>query len=131
MYPISVDYVFKTDYIPDDPNLKIIRDYCNMMEIKFCIRKYDPIRSMEDKTLVEKLPAIHIYIKKVHAGITYPEDNSLDSLIEIRKVYDTFDIEYMAYLSKKQIWNERLDSLKRIFLRTSSKTDLNLQRQIQ
>ena len=127
MYPISVDYVFKMDYDPEDPNITLIRDYCKIMKIKFCIRKYDSLTFVEDKTLIEKLPAIHVYIKKVHTAITYPNDNSLESLIVIRDIYDAFDIEYMAYLSKKQIWNERLHSLKRIFLRNWSKTDLNHQ----
>ena len=125
MYPISVEYVFNLDYNPEDAMIQLIKKYCDMMNIKFCCRKYDSVKFTEDKTLVEKLPAVHVYIKNVHATITYPTDNTLDTLTVIRNVYDTFDIEYMAYLSKQQIWNERLGFLKRIFMKSSSKTDLS------
>lgn len=125
MYPISVDYVFKTDYDPTDATIKLICDYCVMMDIKFRLRKFDSMRFVEDKALIEKLPAVHVYIKNVHAAISYPEDNPLQPLCAIRDVYDTFDVEYTAYLSKKQIWNERLRTLKRMFSMKSSKTDLS------
>ena len=125
MYPISVDYVFHNDYDPEDSTIQMIRKYCDMMQITFHIRTYDSLKFVEDKTLIEKLPAVHIYIKNVHTNIAYPECNSLYALHAIRDVYDAFDIEYMAYLSKKQIWNERLGFLKRMFVRDSSKTDLS------
>jgi len=125
MYPISVDYVFQNDYDPEDSSIQMIRKYCDMMQITFRVRTYDSLKFVEDKTLIEKLPAVHIYIKHVHANIVYPEDNSLYALHAIRDVYDTFDVEYMAYLSKQQIWNERLGFLKRMFVRGSSKTDLS------
>jgi hypothetical protein len=121
MYPISVEYVFEPEHVTEYPNLTIIRDYCKMMDIAFHSRKYDPLNNFEDKTLIQKLPAVHIYIKNTHAAITYPEN----ALYDIRDVYEKFDIEYMAYLSKKQIWNERLQFLKRMFMRHSSKTDSN------
>jgi hypothetical protein len=126
MYPISVEYVFETDYDPKDPCVKLVIDYCKMMEIKFRARKYDSINIEEDKTLIEKLPAIHIYIKNVHRQITYPDNDSLTPLYTIRNVYDAFDIEYMSYISKKQIWYEKLNFLKRMFLKNSSKTDCNV-----
>lgn len=129
MYPISVEYVFKPDHHSENLSVKLIRDYCHMMNIKFSARKYDSVNIMEDKTLIEKLPALHIYIKNVHTKITYPDEDTLTSLIAIRNVYEVVDIEYMAYVSKKQIWNERLNSLKRMFVRTSSKTDLSQSKQ--
>jgi uncharacterized membrane protein len=131
MYPISVEYVFETEYERDDKTIKLIWEYCDLMGITFRIRKYDSLTILEDKTLVEKLPAVHIYIKNVHAKITYPDkENPLDALCDIRTVYSKFDIEYMAYLAKRQIWNERLLFLKRIFVRDSSKTDLTSSKHI-
>jgi len=130
MYPISVEYVFEHTYDPKDPTIRLIQDYCKMMEIKFCCRKYDSVQSTEDKALIEKLPAIHVYIQHVHATISYPDENPMESLYAIRNVYEKFDIEYMAYLAKRQIWNERLGLLKRMFRRDSSKTDLTSSKQI-
>ena len=127
MYPISVEYVFKLDYDPEDKTVMLIRDYCRMMDIKFTVRNYDSINVLEDKTLIKKLPAVHVFIKNVHAAITYPDENPLYA---IRTVYSKFDIEYMSYLSKQQIWSERLNSIKRMFLGHSSKTDLTLTKHI-
>ena len=121
MYPILVEYVFPLENETEYPNFTVIRGYCKMMDIAFHTRRYDPHNKIEDKTLIEKLPAVHIYIKNTHTAITYPEN----ALYDIRDVYEKFDIEYMAYLSKKQIWNERLQFLKRMFIRHSSKTDSN------
>lgn len=130
MYPISVEYVFENEYDPKDSTIQLIKNYCDMMDIKFCCRKYDSVKCTEDKTLIERLPAIHVYIKDVHAKLSYPDEHPIHSLWAIRDVYETFDIEYMAYLAKRQIWNERLGSLKRIFRIDSSKTDLTSSKHI-
>jgi hypothetical protein len=67
-----------------------------------------------------KLPAIHIYNKNQYHETYYPDEQPIQ---KIRLLYEKFELEEMEYLAKKQIWDERLKYIKRLFRKRSLKTD--------
>jgi hypothetical protein len=121
MYPVRVEYVFIDTCDTNDPILRKIIEYCSLMKIEFQIREFNPTELEEDKCNIEKLPAIQLYEKNYYADTCYPEINPIP---KIQSIYEKLELEHLEYLSKKQIWDEKLKFLKRIFRLNSSKTDL-------
>ena len=117
---IRVDYIIDEMYDENDPIYKKIVEYCSLMNIKFTIRIFDSIKYSEDCEYITHLPAIHIYKKSDHVCTAFPEDKIINI---IREQYEKSELEMLEYISKKQIWDERLKFLKRIFKRDSLKTD--------
>ena len=119
-YPIEVHYVFQYPHDENDPILRKIQEFCSLMKIQFQIREFDSRKFSEDRDYITRLPAIQIYTDSEYDITEYPSNNPI---LAIRTVYETFELKHLEYLAKKQIWDEKLNFLKRIFKRDSLKTD--------
>jgi len=117
---IRVEYIVDETCDENDPIYRKIIEYCTLMNIKFTIRIFDSIKYDEDREYITRLPAIHIYEKFEYVTTAFPEDKIINI---IREQYEKSELEMLEYISKKQIWDERLKFLKRIFKRDLSKTD--------
>ena len=120
---MQVQYIFQEDVDMNDPNLRKIQEYCEMRNILFTIRLFDSTEYEEDRYFITKLPAIQVYYKKQYYDTYFPDERPIR---EIRLVYSKFEIEEMEYLAKKQIWDEKLKYIKRMFQHRSLKTDSHL-----
>lgn len=121
MYPIRVDYVVKEIEDENDPVIRKIQELCIDLKIDFRIREFDSTMYLEDREYITRLPAVQIYEKDLHSQIVFMNERPA---LAIRQTYDKFELEYLNHLAKKQIWNEKLKYLKRIFLKKASlKTD--------
>jgi hypothetical protein len=120
MSSIRVQYVYDSAYDENDPIIRKIKEYCSFMNIKLEFREFDSVVHDEDRDFITKLPAIQIYKKFQYEVTDYPDKNPI---VAIRNVYEKFELEQLEYLAKKQIWDEKINYLKRIFKRDSLKTD--------
>jgi hypothetical protein len=117
---MEVQYIFQEDVDTNDPEFRKIQEYCEMRNILFTTRLFDSTKYEEDRFFITKLPAIQVYYKRNYYDTYFPDERPIR---EIRLVYSKFEIEEIAYLAKKQIWNEKLKYIKRIFQERSLKTD--------
>jgi hypothetical protein len=117
---MEVQYIFQEDIDKNDPNFRKIEEYCEMRNILFTNRLFDPVKYEEDRFYITKIPAIHLYYKKQYYDTYFPDERPIR---EIRLVYSKFEIEEMEYLAKKQIWDEKLKYIKRMFQQRTLKTD--------
>jgi hypothetical protein len=118
--PIRVYYIVQEDYDINDPIFRKIVEYCSLMTIDFSVRVYDSEKYSEDCEYITHLPAVQIYEKFEYMRTAYPEDNIIKV---IRETYEKLELEMLEYMAKKQIWDEKLKFLRRIFKRLTSKTD--------
>jgi len=124
---MQVQYIFQEDVDMNDPNLRKIQEYCEMRNILFTTRLFDSDKYEEDRFYITKLPAIHLYYKTQYYDTYFPDERPVR---EIRLVYSKFEIEEMEYLAKKQIWDEKLKYIKRMFHQRSLKTDSHLSKKM-
>lgn len=121
MYPIRVDFVVDEFDDENDPVLRKIQELCLHLKIDFHIREFDPAKYLEDRNYITRLPAIQIYERDLCVQTVYTDEKPF---LAIRQTHDKFEMEYLNRLAKKQIWDEKLKYLKRIFFRkVSLKTD--------
>ena len=120
MYPIRVDYVYEEEYDENDPILRKVIEYCDLMKIKFIPRQFDPLHKDEDRQYITSLPAIQIYERDNHSETTFPNRSPINI---IRNVYEKLELAHLERLAKQQIWDERIKHLKRMFTLGSLKTD--------
>jgi hypothetical protein len=117
---MQIQYVFQEEIDKNDPTFRKLEEYCELRNIQFTNRLFDSDKYEEDKFYVTKLPAIHIYYKKQYYETYFPDEHPIR---DIRLVYNKLEIEEMEYLAKKQIWDEKLKYIKRMFQQRSLKTD--------
>ena len=120
MYPIRVDYVYDEEYDEKDPILRKLIEYCDLMKINFVIREFDSLHRLEDRNYITSVPAIQIYERDNYSETAFPNNSPINI---IRNVYEKFELAHLERLAKQQIWEERISYLKRIFKRSSLKTD--------
>ena len=120
MYPIRVDYVYEEEYDEKDPILRKLIEYCDLMKINFVIRQFDSLNRIEDRQYITSVPAIQIYERDNYSETTFPNTSPIHI---IRNVYEKFELAHLERLAKQQIWEERINYLKRIFKKASLKTD--------
>lgn len=116
---MRLEYIFKDDVDMNDPIIRKLQEYCDMMKILFEVREFDSIEHDHDRHYITKLPAIHIY-KKGYYDTIYPDEKPIQI---IQLLHNKFDLEELEYLSKTQIWDEKLKHLRRVFRKQSLKTD--------
>lgn len=119
---MEIEYIFEDEIDMDDPVLRKLQEYCELTSIPFNSRLFDSLGYEHDRDCIAKLPAIHIYKKKQYYDTYYPYEYPMQ---KIRLLHEKFDIEELEYLAKKQIWNEKLKYIRRLF-RRSLKTDSHL-----
>ena len=122
MYPIHIEYIFKNDHDSNDPIFRKIVEYCALLKIKLIIRQYNPKFIDEDREYITRLPALQIYEYDRYTQTCYTDDKPI---VHIRSLFEKFELKHLEYLSKKQIWDEKLSFMKRIFKRQTLKTDLH------
>ena len=120
MYPIRIEYVFKADHDSNDPIFRKIVEYCALLKIKLLIRQYNPKFIDEDRENILRLPALQIYEYHEYTNTYYVDDKPI---VHIRNLFEKFELKHLEYLSKKQIWDEKLSFMKRIFKKETLKTD--------
>lgn len=70
-YPITVKCI--VDCISDaDPQLLPFREYAHSLNINFVTREYDSWKYSDDRHNIIRLPAFHIYVKKIYRETFYP-----------------------------------------------------------
>jgi hypothetical protein len=70
-YPITVKCI--VDCLSDNiPELPAFREYAHSLNIQFVTREYNSRRYSEDRDLITRLPAFHIYVKRQYRNTFYP-----------------------------------------------------------
>jgi len=82
--PIHVVYV-TGDYIepPED-----ILKFCETNGLRFTERHFDSIQYNDDRYEIARLPAIHVYLKKIWQMTIYPNENPIESIDVCIKQYE-------------------------------------------
>jgi hypothetical protein len=117
-YPITVKCI--VDCISDkDPSLLPFREYAHSLNINFVTREYDSSRYSDDRDRITRLPAFHIYIKKMYRETFYPNTRPYQIM------QDT--VEGYKKQIKKKTWTSFYTNLKArlaaLFRRTVEKYD--------
>ena len=115
---MEVHYVHGINLDTNDPILRKIMEFCSYNEVALKLREYNTLDFEEDKDVIQRLPAIHIYKRGGYLDTLYPDAKPIQSL---QTMYDTFQLEELEKQSKHQIWEERIRYLRSMF--RSSKTD--------
>lgn len=117
---MEIHYVHNERQDMNDPILRKILDYCQLHDMKVTVRNFNPNQYDEDREEIRYLPAIHLYKRGQHEDTFYPDQKPVQFL---HREYQKFDIEEMEREAKKQIWEERIRFLRRVFcsLKTDSK----------
>lgn len=98
-YPITVKCI--VDCLSDKiPELPAFREYAHSLNINFMTREYNSQRYSEDRDIITRLPAFHIYVKKQYRNTFYPNTRPYQIM------QDTV-AEYKKNINKqKRSWNE-------------------------
>ena len=92
-----------TDY--NDPIIHSIRNHCVKNNVLFTARIYDSYKYNCDRDYIERLPAVHIFMKQLYQKTYYLNGRPLQNVDDIIKVYMK-NIE--AKEARKQIWKKRI-----------------------
>lgn len=115
---MEVHYVYRKCIDENDPVFRKIQEFCELNEIELYAREFCSITYEEDRDYILQLPALQIYKEGEHRSTAYPNFRPIQFLqLENEKI----QLENLEFESKKQIWEERIKYLKRMF--RSSKTD--------
>ena len=89
----------------NDPILHNIRDYCIIKNVLFTTRTYDSDKYSCDRYFIERLPALHIYMRKSYERTYYPNTRPLQHIDEVVEKYEK-QLEYKKL--KKTLWRKRI-----------------------
>lgn len=105
-YPITVKCI--VDCLSDrNPDLLAFREYAHSLNINFMTREYNSRRYSEDRDIITRLPAFHIYVKKQYRNTFYPNTRPYQIM------QDTV-AEYKKNINKqKRTWNELYSQVKK------------------
>lgn len=119
--PMEIHYVSELYVDTKDPILRKLVEFCQHNKISIQTREFDPNGYEEDSHYIERLPAIQIYIRSVYQDTIYPDFKPIQFL---RLEFDKFQLEELEREAKRQIWEQRIRSMKNMFLfsKTDSKT---------
>lgn len=71
LYPITLKCI--VDCLSDkNPEILPFREYAHSLNINFVTREYNSQRYSEDRDMITRLPAFHIYVKKQYRYTFYP-----------------------------------------------------------
>uniref|UniRef100_A0A6C0EPK3 Uncharacterized protein n=1 Tax=viral metagenome TaxID=1070528 RepID=A0A6C0EPK3_9ZZZZ len=105
---MRIEYIVQNE---SDPIFRKLKQYCYTMNIPF------------ETLLHESFNEVHVYKDEKYYKTCYPNENLIQT---IQLMYETFELEKLEYLAKKQIWDEKLKYLKRLFKNGSLKTDSHI-----
>ena len=85
-YPITVKCV--VDCLSDnDPDIVIFRNYAHSLNINFQTREYDSRKWSEDRDIITRLPAFHIYVNKHYRETFYPNTRPYQIMYDTVEAY--------------------------------------------
>lgn len=88
----------------NNPIIHGIRDHCIQNHVLFTTRIYDSSKYRCDCDYIERLPALHIFIKRAHIKTYYPDTRPIQHVDDAIKLYNT-QIEKQK--AKKQFWRKQ------------------------
>lgn len=80
-YPVRVCCVVD-DIAHNDARIPPIRSYAHSTGATFISREYDSEKFSDDRNMIERLPAFHIYINKAYQKTFYFDSNPLEQIDE-------------------------------------------------
>jgi len=119
---MNISYIYEKTYDQNDPILRKICEFCMFRNIPVTFREYNSVKFSEDRDYVDQLPAIQLYENYMYLRTVYMHETPVQ---HIQNAYSIFELQALEYKAKKQIWDEKLKHLKRMFIRDSLKTDSN------
>ena len=110
--PVHVTCVLDEYSDFNNPILHGIRDHCNKKSVLFTSRLYDSDKYSCDRYFIERLPALHIYIKKAYIKTYYPNTRPLQHVDEAVELY----LKRLESTKKRKgIWRKRFLSIVKWF----------------
>ena len=85
--------------------------YCAEKGVHFTSRIFDSMQYSDDRNYIYRLPAMHIYVKKIYKTTIYPNEMPLDSIDHYIMKYS--NTEY----KRKNAWSSTLTTYKKLFAR--------------
>jgi len=74
----------------------------------FTMREFDSWTYSEDRDLITQLPAIHVYVNKIHSSTTYPNANPFEQIDICVQKYKKEKEEWRAWAPKIQKYRNLL-----------------------
>ena len=102
-YPITVKCI--VDSLSDvHPEILPFREYAHSLNIMFVSREYNSRRYSEDRDLITRLPAFHIYVKKQYKNTFYPNTRPYQIMRDTLEEFKN---------TKKRTWNDLYSDVKK------------------
>ena len=111
-YPIKVYCI--VDDLSDasrDPLLRDIKNHAINSGVIFTTREYDSQKFSNDRDIIQRLPAFHVYINKGYNRTFYPNTRPLDHINECIRIYlnnEDIKIKRRERWSKMYQWFKNL-----------------------
>jgi len=101
-YPIEVCCVVASD---DDvtPEIETVIEHTVNLGLKYTLREYNSWKHSDDRDIIERLPAFHVYFGERYMDTLYPDENLLDNINTCVKKYEEKRIEALKYT---QTWSK-------------------------
>ena len=97
----------------EDPVLHKIREHCIKSDVLFTTRLYDSYKYTCDRDYIERLPALHIFVKQLYIKTYYPNTRPLQHVDEaVEKYMRSLEIKK----ARKNKWRKYFASLKKWFI---------------
>jgi hypothetical protein len=110
--PIHVTCVLDEYSDFNDSVLHQIRDHCKVNSVLFTTRIYDSDKYSCDRDFIERLPALHVYIKQGYIKTWYPNTRPLQHVDE---VIETYMSRLEGVKKRKGIWRKRFGAIVKWF----------------
>jgi len=92
----------------NDPVLHEIRDHCAKNSVLFTTRLYDSYKYNCDRDYIERLPALHVFTRRLYMETYYPNTRPIQHVDDAIKAYAT---QLETRRLKKQYWRKQFTSL--------------------
>jgi hypothetical protein len=97
----------------EDPVLHKIREHCINSDVLFTTRLYDSYKYTCDRDYIERLPALHIFVKQLYIKTYYPNTRPLQHIDEtVEKYMRSLELKK----ARKNKWKKYFASLKKWIL---------------
>ena len=110
--PIHIKYIVDSVDNYDIDTYDNIIDYCAEKGYLFTMRGFDSWMYSEDRDLITQLPAIHVYVNKIHSITTYPSGKPFEQIDTCVQKYKKEKEEWRAWAPNIQKYRNMLKWLK-------------------
>ena len=118
--PIHIKYIVDSVEDYDEDLYAYILDYCAEKGYLFSMREFDSWTHSEDRDLITQLPAIHVYINKIHSITTYPNGDPFEQIDTCVQKYNKMKEEWRAWAPNIQKYKNALKGLLKLTSQPSS-----------